>query len=366
MEHIALDTEFVWQRTYYANLGLIQAAPSAGLDRARLPRTAPHAMPFETDVETRRNAVLIDPLRCPPRMLADVVADSSVVKILHDAVQDLQHIARWCGASPVNVFDTRIAAGFCGMPSTCSLRWLLAETQGIDLPKTETRTNWLQRPLSQEQLEYAADDVVHLGVTAEMLVEKARRLGTFDWMMEEMRLLDDPALYAEDPVEDAWRRVKVPVREFTEPEKLLRLRELARWREEVARGRNLPRSWVVEDKVLVGAALRPPAKEADIPKKDLPRPFAAGFFRTLSAAAAMPHENLPELNSTATVEERETATRMMAAVAEVAKKLNVDAALFGSRADYVAYSRSPGDPAHKLSSGWRRAALGNLLDLING
>ena len=359
--HIVLDTEFVWQRTYYANLGLIQAAPSADFPAVRLPSRAPHILPLKTDDAKRATAVLIDPLHCPPDVLAGIVADSSVVKIFHDAVQDLQHICRWCGALPVNVFDTRVAAGFAGLSSTISLRLLLSELLGIDLPKTETRTDWMKRPLSPEQLEYAADDVVYLGTAAEKLVERAKDLGTCEWMMEEMKALDDPSKYQEDDIADAWKHVKIPVRAFSSPRQLIRLRELASWRDGTARRRNLPRSWVVDDKVLVSVALNPPASPKEISGKELPRPFAAEFFEVLRIAGEMPEENVPELRDTATSNNRELATKMMAAAAEAAGKARVDAALLGSRSDFTAYCQNPDGPACRLNKGWRREVLGDAL-----
>lgn len=359
--YIVLDTEFVWQRTYYANLGLIQAAPSSDFPAGRLPSSTPHILPYSTDDTKRSAAVLIDPLHCPPDIMADIVADSSVVKILHDAVQDLQHICRWCEALPVNVFDTRVAAGFAGLSSTISLRLLLSELLGVDLPKTETRTDWMKRPLSPEQLEYAADDVVYLGGVAEKLVERAKELGTYAWMMEEMRALDDPSKYQEDDIADSWKHVKIPVRAFSAPRQLIRLRELAAWRDGTARSKNLPRSWVVDDKVLVAAALNPPANSKDIPKKDLPRTYEAAFFEVLRNAEILPEENVPRLRDTATSNNRELATRMMEVAGEAAKKAHVDAALIGSRSDFTLYCQNPEDPKIRLNKGWRREVLGDSL-----
>ena len=192
MSYIALDTEFVWQRTYYANLGLVQAAMSADFDAARLPSAPPGALAFPAKTPEHRAVRLLDPLRCDPAAVAAVLRDAQVVKILHDAGQDLQHLGRWCGASPVNVFDTRIASGFCGMASTVSLRQLLKDVAGVELEKTETRTDWMRRPLSPEQLEYAADDVAYLGGVMDWLLAKAKEFGTCDWMLEEMRALTIP------------------------------------------------------------------------------------------------------------------------------------------------------------------------------
>lgn len=358
MSFIALDTEFVWQRTYYAKLGLVQAALSPDFDPARLPSAPPAVLPFPARTPEHRAVRLLDPLHCDPAPVAAVLRDPTVVKILHDAGQDLQHLARWCGAFPVSVFDTRIAAGFCGMLSTVSLRQLLKDVAGVELAKTETRTDWLRRPLSPEQLDYAADDVALLGRVREWLLAKATELGTCDWMLEEMRALDDPARYAEGRVADAWRRVKVPVRAFRTARQLVRLRELASWREETARSRDLPRSWVVEDKVLVDAALNPPANPDAISKQDLPRAFVRAFFETLEVAETLPEEDLPELGDTATPAVRDAATGLLKVLSEVAARIHIDPALLGSRADAIRFCQNPDDPAHPLNRGWRAAVAG--------
>ncbi|MGI5868455.1 MAG: ribonuclease D [Kiritimatiellia bacterium] len=361
MSFIALDTEFVWQRTYYANLGLVQVGLAEDFDSTRLPSAPPAALAFPAATPERRAVRLLDPLHCDPATVGALLRDASLVKILHDAVQDLQHLVRWCGGVlPVNVFDTRIAAGFCGMPSTVSLRQLLQEVVGIELPKTQTRTNWMRRPLSPDQLEYAADDVAYLGAARAWLLAKATALGTLGWMLEEMRVLDDPAHYAESCVRDAWRRVKVPVRAFRLPRQLVRLRELAAWREETARSRNLPRSWVLDDKVLVAAALNPPGGPSAIPKQDLSRAFVAGFFDTLAVAETLPEEGLPDLGDTATPGVREMATTLLKTLAEVAAEAHIDPALLGSRADAIQFCQNPDDPAHPLNRGWRAALAGKL------
>src|SRR5690606_18384671 len=132
-EAVALDTEFVWERTYYPQLGVVQLG--LGGD----------------DVH------LLDAAALDLAPLGALLTDAAVVKVLHDAVQDLTILRRATGASAVNVFDTQRAAGFVGLTSTLSLQDLFAEAVGVKLPKGATRSNWLKRPLSDEQTAYAED-----------------------------------------------------------------------------------------------------------------------------------------------------------------------------------------------------------------
>ena len=177
---LALDTEFVWTKTYWARLGLVQAAGSDGFDRTRLHATPPAAIPLPRDAPPDlARAVLLDPMAASSVPLGSVLRDPSTAKILHDAHQDLVHLARWTGEKPVSVFDTKIAAGFCGFSSGLSLAKLVRELCGVELPKTETRSDWCRRPLAGEQLVYAAQDVAYLDEAACELARRARHSGPF-------------------------------------------------------------------------------------------------------------------------------------------------------------------------------------------
>ena len=139
IDAVALDTEFVWERTYYPRLGLIQLALS------------------------REECFLIDPCALEDLSpLGELLADPTVVKIFHDASQDLAILRSATGAEPKSIFDTRLAAGFGGLSSTLSLAALVEILLDVKLKKTETRTNWLKRPLHPQQKDYALDDVRYL------------------------------------------------------------------------------------------------------------------------------------------------------------------------------------------------------------
>lgn len=360
---LAVDTEFVWNKTYYAQLGLVQLCPGGGLSAERLPGGSA-AMPMDEGTDEERRAVLLDPFRCDPREVGTLLADGSVVKVLHDAQQDLQHLVRWTGAMPANVFDTRLAAGFCGLPSIVSLGKLVSETLGIELPKSETLTDWLRRPLTSRQLLYAAQDVAYCERIVQELFRRADAFGTTAWMLEEMRSLDDPARYAEAPVEAAVRRVKVPPRDFRgQPRRHARLAALAVWRERMARERDLPRKWVAADEVLIAAAIDPETDLSKFPKKALSPSFRTSFLAALREADEAPLPP-PEPRERPAMDPgllKSRATALLAEIARRAETLHVDPALFGSRADVSAFILNPDDPTHPLNRGWRRETMGEAI-----
>ena len=234
----SLDTEFVWTRTYFPRLGIVQLAAADG------------------------TAWVADAAAAGPA-LAELLADPDTLKILHDARQDLALLAAVTGAAPRRVFDTRLAAGFAGCATTVSLKQLLRDLLEVDLPKTETRTDWCRRPLSEAQLEYALDDVRHLGRLRQTLLARVAERGATGWLEDELRIYDDPRLYAPQEPEDAWRRVRGGSRLAAGDQPLLRA--LAALRESRAAEWDMPRNWVVDDESLIMIATRKPSSPDDPP-----------------------------------------------------------------------------------------------------
>jgi ribonuclease D len=235
----AIDTEFVWTRTYYPVLGLIQIALA------------------ENEV------YLIDaPAVEDKGPIAGLLAAPEVVKILHDASSDLVILNRFCSAVPRAVFDLRLAAGFCGLTSTLSLGRLLQALLGIDLAKTEARSDWLARPLTPAQVSYASDDVRHMPQLYGCLLARLCEHGNHAWAMEEMGGYEAADTYVAAAPEHAYRNVKGMGR--LTPEQATVLRELAAWRELEAQRVDRPRNRVLHDEHLLDLALRPPATAADL------------------------------------------------------------------------------------------------------
>jgi ribonuclease D len=230
---IALDTEFVWERTYYPQLGLIQIALSD------------------------EDCYLIDPLAIKNlQALGQLLSDRRVIKILHDAPQDLVILQRATGATPQNIFDSRLAAGFSNLPATLSLGNLVKELLDIELTKDETRTNWCQRPLTDEQVRYALDDVRYLRAVRIILLTRIIGPKIKSWLQEELNLLNNPATYSGPPADERYLKIRGSIN-LDQPG-LAILKNLSTWRDGMARKIDRPRGHVIKDTLLVELAKHKP------------------------------------------------------------------------------------------------------------
>jgi len=224
-----LDTEFLRERTYRAELCLVQIS-------------------FATE------AVCIDPLQVADLgPLARLLTDSRIQKVMHAARQDIEVLHPLAGiVRPV--FDTQIAAALSGLPVQIGYAELVRRLVGRDLPKTHTRTDWSRRPLSPEQMDYALDDVRYLIPLQQILEEQLERSGRLPWLAEELQALE--AVRVKTEPEEAWRRIKGLGAIDPGRERLARL--LGAWRERRAIERNRPRGWILDDVVLRDIVMQVP------------------------------------------------------------------------------------------------------------
>lgn len=347
---VALDTEFVWEHTFYPRLGIIQVGLS------------------DTDCHLV-DAPAIDDLS----PLGSLLGDASVVKILHDAQQDLWILKHATGIAPKNVFDTRCAAGFAGMSSTLSLVNLLRTCLSVPLSKTETRTDWLRRPLSDEQLAYAADDVRYLPALRNHLLDAVRKRDRAAWLADELALYDDPALYDDRNPDEQYLRVKGTGR--LSRRELAIVRELAIWREGEARTRDVPRNRVIDDEAMVEIARKKPHKAEALNRlrslntRDIGR-ISNAILNAVKQGLLLDERDCPPDAAPAQPNPFHEARLDLAMAFLRGRCLSegIDIALVASRADVkdlVANGRAQSD--NRLLKGWRREFLGgDLLDLLNG
>src|SRR5580704_6939803 len=219
---VGLDTEFLRERTYRAQLCLVQLSSSS-------------------------TAACVDPLALAElRPLARVLTAPASVKVMHASRQDLEVLLPIAGLTGP-VFDTQIAAGLVGLPAQIGYAELVRRLLGHELAKSHTRTDWWRRPLWPEQIAYALDDVNYLLPLADQLQETLERLGRLDWLHEELAELGDEGALSVDP-EQAWRRLK-GLRDL-DAGRVRLARSLAAWRERSAIEHNRPRGWILEEAVL--------------------------------------------------------------------------------------------------------------------
>ncbi|MGY8814934.1 MAG: ribonuclease D [Gammaproteobacteria bacterium] len=221
---IALDTEFERVNTYYPELCLLQ-------------------------LSNGNKVGMVDPLAdIDLEPVYQLLYDKSRTKVFHAARQDLELFYHLKGCLPVPLFDTQIAATLLGYDSQIGYANLVKEVLDIELSKTESRTNWKRRPLSDNQLMYAADDVIYLAKIYEEFLAKLNASGQFSLLDEEFNALTRPALYDPEPGV-MWKKIKSSKKLTGDP--LEYLKKLAAWRELTARDENQPRKWVLSDHVLV-------------------------------------------------------------------------------------------------------------------
>ncbi len=248
--YVTIDTEFLRERTYYARLCLIQMAiPGAeGPDDGE----AVIVDPLEGE------GLSLDPLRA-------LFADESTVKVFHAARQDLEIFYIDAGILPVPLFDTQVAAMVCGYGDQAGYETLVRKIAKAQVDKASRFTDWSRRPLSDAQLSYALADVTHLRRIYETLARRLEATGRARWVAEELALLTDPQTYVTHP-EDAWRRVRT---RSNSGRFMAIVRELARFREDHAQSRNIPRNRVFKDDALLELASARPATPEDLSRARL-------------------------------------------------------------------------------------------------
>ena len=272
-DYLTVDTEFMREGTFWPRLCLLQIA---GPD----------------------DAVAVDPLVEDMDLtpVLELLADTSIVKVMHAARQDMEIFFHMTGELPQPLFDTQVAGMVCGLGDQVGYEVLIAKLTGARLDKSSRFTDWAHRPLSESQLNYALGDVTHLRPAYEALRTRVEEAGRLHWIEEEISLLCDPAIYRFEPAE-AWRRLK-PKR--TEPRYIAVLQAVAAWREREAMNRDLPRNRIVRDETLLQIAAHPPTEAKALDRvRGLPRGFSngrhgAGLLEAVHEGMALSPELVPE------------------------------------------------------------------------
>ncbi|HBB84409.1 MAG TPA: ribonuclease D [Sulfitobacter sp.] len=276
-EYVTVDTEFLRERTYYSKLCLVQLA-----------------MPGTDD----SNAVLVDPLAegISLEPLYTLFRDTSVVKVFHAARQDLEIFFVDAEVFPEPLFDTQVAAMVCGFGEQVGYETLVRKIAHESLDKTSRFTDWSRRPLTDAQKTYVLADVTHLRQIYEFLARKLEQTGRARWVAEELETLLSPDTYVTQP-QDAWKRVKTRT---NSPKFLAIVRELAAFREDYARTRNIPRNRVFKDDALVELASLKPSNGEELNRARLllrearKGEIAEGILKAVAAGVACKAADMPQ------------------------------------------------------------------------
>jgi ribonuclease D len=333
---VGLDTEFLRERTYRAELCLVQVASEA-------------------------RAACVDPIALPDLApLVAVLRAQVPLKVMHASRQDLEVLYPLAGiVTPV--FDTQIAAALAGMPAQVGYADLVRRTLGVELDKSHTRTDWSRRPLSAEQIAYALDDVRYLLPLKSHLEAELDRLGRASWLAEELASLASEDSLRVDP-DRAWLRVK-GVRGLGDEREAL-AQALAAWRERRAIERNRPRGWILDDALLREIVLRVPATREELSAiAGMPPAFVKNCGDEVRALVADTAAKYPpvarERRERPDPEQVARVRRLSALLQSIAGELGLSPEILATRRDLERLAAGEKDVS--FLTGWRRAAIGERL-----
>lgn len=327
---VGLDTEFIRERTYWPQLALVQIA-------------------FDDDI------LLVDPLQPGINAaLAPLLVDPAVCKIMHSASEDLVAFKHACGVVPQSLFDTQVAAALSGIAAGIGYQRLVQDITGVALEKGETRSDWLRRPLSPAQLDYASDDVRHLFALHDALDTRLQALGRGDWLAEDCaRMLAN----AEHDEPERWPHLSLRAAQYLPALAQHRLLRLLRWRERYARDHDRPRSWIIDNELATLIARDPPANPGQLqrlldahPKS--PRKLTEALWQALESP--LPDETAAPLPRS-DERDKQALRRLQDATATRSAELGLPDGVLASRRWLE--SLQDGDDWPGPLSGWRRSQL---------
>ena len=341
----ALDTEFHRERTYFPKLALVQIA---------------------WEGPSGQELVLIDPLAVDVGVFRRLF-ETDALCVIHAAQQDLDVLHHSVGAVPGRIFDTQIAGGFTGY-GTPSLVALLSGEMGITPAKGDRLTDWLRRPLSDAQREYAAVDVAYLLPVHDRQTEQLTAAGRLGWAEDACEELRTRPVSGSAP-QDAWMRLKDA--RSLRPKGRAVAQAVAAWREERAMRTDVPVRQVLPDLALLGVSQRAPdslkelSQARGVDERHSRGRLAEEILEAVRIGRQAEPPNAPRSNDDLDKSLRPAVTLISAWVSQLARDERIDTALLATRSDIVAFLREDDDA--RLSRGWRSELLGEgIRQLVGG
>jgi len=342
---LALDTEFIREKTYYPQLCLLQVA--AG-----------------------EHIACIDPLALPSlKPLLDLIYDTTKIKLFHAARQDLEIFFQLRNNIPTPVFDTQIAATLLGFSDQCGYAALISKMLNIQVDKDQTRTDWSQRPLNDKQIHYAANDVRYLLQVYPLIMDKLSSQNRTEWLVDDFTALTNEALYSIDP-ESSWRRVSGHNK--LKPRQLVILQKLAAWRENTAIKRDRPRRWILADDILMSLAQQLPSNLAQLEKI---RGIKSGtidnsgdaIIKIIAEGKNIPEEQWPHLvkRQRSTPQQDALVDVCLAYMKQLAFENDISPGILCNRKEMEQLIM--GESNLNILQGWRKKLIGQpILNLLQG
>ena len=343
---LALDTEFLREKTYYPKFCLLQIA-------------------------TPEWVACVDPIALPNLdQLFEAIYNPAIVKVFHSCRQDLEIFFQWTGKLPTPIFDTQVAAPLLGFQDNPGYAMLVSSLLSVNLNKAHTRADWSKRPLTEAEIEYAADDVIYLCQIYQLMVQKLTALGRIDWLKNDFAELTNPALYTVEP-EKAWFRIKG--KNKLTGKQLSIIQTLAEWREKTAQAEDRPKSWLLRYELLFDLAKLQPetvqelANVRGINERAVSR-YGKELCQLITAAKNRPPLPLHEKDRSAKkTQQQEAILDILTALVRVRAEENaLNPTILASRKD-LEELLSNGDDECPLLHGWRYTMAGKeLVGLIKG
>ena len=340
---LAIDTEFMRSRTYYPEAGLIQ-------------------------VNDGKQNALIDPTQIDDFYpLIDVFDDDNILKVLHSCSEDLDVFQYTFGCVPKCIFDTQIAAAMAGYGFSVGFANLTRAALSIDLPKGETRSDWLARPLSQSQIAYAAIDVEYLFTVAEHLIDCLTNNGRLAWAREESEAMIKH-YFANQDASNSYLKVKSAWK--LQPRQLYTLKALCQWRENLAQDKNLPRNRIIKEPALFSIAMQGPQDLSQLKKYEgfterMIRNHGRDILAIIAQSKDVDAQELPDrLPKPFDKETREFLKILKEEVVLVAEKHDMPAEILVKKKDYEQLVVGMLEGSVRMPEsleGWRKGLVGEML-----
>jgi ribonuclease D len=335
-EFVTVDTEFLRETTFWPQVCVIQVA-------------------------SPEEAIAIDALAegIDLTPFLSLMANPNIVKVFHAARQDIEIIWRLARLIPTPLFDTQVAAMVCGFGEQASYLELVKAITRANIDKSSRFTDWSRRPLSEAQIEYAIADVTHLRDVYVELHKRLKRSNRLDWLVDEMQILSSPATYEQHPM-NAWERLRHKIRK---PRDLAVLMELAAWREIEAQSRDVPRSRVLKDDILLEVVQSAPRSIDSLGNL---RSFPKGMERSRTGAdivaaiergLARDPAEIPKIERSKRGANAATVELLKVLLRQVSDETGVAAKLIATADDLEAIAADDDTDTQTLK-GWRRAIFG--------